>query len=323
MLRSMYSGISGLKNFQSKLDVVGNNIANVNTFGYKKGRVTFKDLVNQSVGSASGAGGGVGGTNPKQVGLGASMATVDNVFNQGALQNTGRTLDIGISGEGFYQVMTADGLQFTRSGNFYTDLEGNLVTGDGNYLIGVKAVAAGAGKVKADAVKDATGNAYPLPTNSGSLGLVSKPAGSTGYDADGVATYTTGTAPGNPYIRIEIPSTARNLSIGKDGLVTFIDDAGKLNNAGYIAMANFSNTGGLEKSGVNLFSQSQNSGTPVPGTPGAGGLGQLTSGTLEMSNVDLSEEFTEMIIAQRGFQANTRIITTSDQVLEELVNLKR
>ena len=108
MLRSMYSGISGLKNFQTKLDVVGNNIANVNTFGYKKGRVTFKDLVSQSGGSSSGAGGNVCGTNPKQVGLGASMSTVDNVYNQGALQNTGRVRDVGISGEGFFQVVTAE-----------------------------------------------------------------------------------------------------------------------------------------------------------------------------------------------------------------------
>ncbi|MGX8236233.1 flagellar basal body rod protein FlgG [Exiguobacterium undae] len=280
MLRSMYSGISGLKNFQTKLDVVGNNIANVNTFGYKKGRVTFKDLVNQSVGSASGAGGGVGGTNPKQVGLGASMSTVDNVYNQGALQNTGRTLDVGISGEGFYQVMTAEGIRYTRSGNFYTDLQGNIVTGDGNYVVG-----------------STTANAN----------LGAAPA----------------TLPSGSYKVLNIPAEARNLSIGKDGLVTYINPTGALTTVGYITLSNFANPGGLEKSGVNLFSASQNSGPAANGTPSLNGLGQLTSGTLEMSNVDLSEEFTEMIIAQRGFQANTRIITTSDQILEELVNLKR
>jgi len=296
MLRSMYSGISGLKNFQTKLDVVGNNIANVNTFGYKKGRVTFKDLVNQSVGSASGAGGGVGGTNPKQVGLGASMSTVDNVYNQGALQNTGRTLDIGISGEGFFQVMTADGVRYTRSGNFYTDVQGNIVTGDGNYLIGLS---------------DPLPNPTPatvtgtLPTNT--------------YDNQGKITAK---APAG-YVKLQIPTGAQNLSIGKDGLVTFVDATGGLQRVGYVSMANFANPGGLEKSGVNLFSASQNSGGAALGSPSTNGLGQLTSGTLEMSNVDLSEEFTEMIIAQRGFQANTRIITTSDQVLEELVNLKR
>ncbi|WP_294740861.1 flagellar basal body rod protein FlgG [uncultured Exiguobacterium sp.] len=296
MLRSMYSGISGLKNFQTKLDVVGNNIANVNTFGYKKGRVTFKDLVNQSVGSASGAGGGVGGTNPKQVGLGASMSTVDNVYNQGALQNTGRTLDIGISGEGFFQVMTADGVRYTRSGNFYTDVQGNIVTGDGNYLIGLS-----------DPLPNPTPTTVTgtLPTNT--------------YDNQGKITAK---APAG-YVKLQIPTGAQNLSIGKDGLVTFVDATGGLQRVGYVSMANFANPGGLEKSGVNLFSASQNSGGAALGSPSTNGLGQLTSGTLEMSNVDLSEEFTEMIIAQRGFQANTRIITTSDQVLEELVNLKR
>lgn len=284
MLRSMYSGISGLKNFQTKLDVVGNNIANVNTFGYKKGRVTFKDLVSQSVGSSSGAGGNVGGTNPKQVGLGASMSTVDNVYNQGALQNTGRVLDVGISGEGFFQVVTAEGIRYTRSGNFYTDLDGNLVTGDGNYLIG------------SDSQAIAEGDTPPVPLPE---------------------------AGGNGFQKLKVPTDARNLSIGKDGLVTYVDTTGALQNVGYITIANFANAGGLEKSGVNVFAASQNSGPPVLGTPSLNGMGQLTSGTLEMSNVDLSEEFTEMIIAQRGFQANTRIITTSDQVLEELVNLKR
>lgn len=284
MLRSMYSGISGLKNFQTKLDVVGNNIANVNTFGYKKGRVTFKDLVSQSVGSSSGAGGNVGGTNPKQVGLGASMSTVDNVYNQGALQNTGRVLDVGISGEGFFQVVTAEGIRYTRSGNFYTDLDGNLVTGDGNYLIG------------SDSQAIANGATPPVPLPE---------AGANGFQ------------------KLKVPTDARNLSIGKDGLVTYVDTTGALQNVGYITIANFANPGGLEKSGVNVFAASQNSGPPVLGTPSLNGMGQLTSGTLEMSNVDLSEEFTEMIIAQRGFQANTRIITTSDQVLEELVNLKR
>ena len=125
------------------------------------------------------------------------------------------------------------------------------------------------------------------------------------------------------YVKLQIPTGAQNLAIGKDGLVTFVDSTGALQRVGYVSMANFANPGGLEKSGVNLFSASQNSGPAAIGAPSTKGLGQLTSGTLEMSNVDLSEEFTEMIIAQRGFQANTRIITTSDQVLEELVNLKR
>jgi flagellar hook protein FlgE len=279
----MYSGISGLKNFQTILDVVRNKIANVNTFGYKRGRVTFKDLVSQSVGSSSCTGGNVGGTNPKQVGLGASMSTVDNVYNQGALKNSGRVLDVGISGEGFFQVVTADGIRYTRSRNFYTDIDGNLVTGDGNYLIGTGTQAAANGSPP-----------VPLPE-----------AGGAGFQ------------------KLKVPTDARNLSIGKDGLVTYVDTTGALQNVGYITIANFANPGGLEKSGVNVFAASQNSDPTVLGTPSFNGMGQLTSGTLEMSNVDLSEEFTERIITQRGLKANTRIITTSDQVLEELVNLKR
>ena len=263
MLRAMYSGISGLKNFQSKLDVVGNNIANVNTFGYKKGRVTFKDLVSQQVGSATGANAVSGGTNPKEVGLGGTMATVDNVYNQGAMQNTGRALDVGMSGEGFFALNVNGQTQYTRAGNFYTDNAGDIVNGDGSYLLS-----------------------------------------------------TTGQ-------KITIPAGAKSLSIGKDGQVSYVNDAGVSTQVGQIQIVTFANNAGLSKVGANNFIQSQNSGVPNPGIPGQQGRGELVSGALEMSNVDLSEEFTEMIVAQRGFQANTRIITTSDEILQELVNLKR
>lgn len=289
MLRAMYSGISGLKNFQSKLDVVGNNIANVNTFGYKKGRVTFKDLVSQQVGSASGGNGATaGGINPKEVGLGGTMATVDNVYNQGAMQNTGRALDVGISGEGFFVTIVNGQAQYTRAGNFYTDNNGDLVTGEGTYLLGTGA-------------KPAAN--LPAPNLTGNIPDVV--AGSTAYG------------------KISIPTDARSLSIGKDGQVSYVDAAGELQTAGYIVTANFSNNAGLSKVGANNFLQSQNSGDPLIGAAGDLGRGNLVSGALEMSNVDLSEEFTEMIVAQRGFQANTRIITTSDEILQELVNLKR
>ncbi|WP_070327491.1 flagellar basal body rod protein FlgG [Exiguobacterium aurantiacum] len=263
MLRAMYSGISGLKNFQSKLDVVGNNIANVNTFGYKKGRVTFKDLVSQQVGSATAANAVSGGVNPKEVGLGGTMATVDNVYNQGAMQNSGRALDVGISGEGFFAVNVNGQAQYTRAGNFYTDNAGDIVNGDGAYVLST-----------ADA-------------------------------------------------KITVPAGAKSLSIGKDGQVSYVNAEGTSVNLGQIQVVTFANNAGLSKVGANNYIQSQNSGIPNPGIPGQDGRGELVSGALEMSNVDLSEEFTEMIIAQRGFQANTRIITTSDEILQELVNLKR
>ncbi|PAM94534.1 hypothetical protein B4N84_12150 [Flavobacterium sp. IR1] len=122
---------------------------------------------------------------------------------------------------------------------------------------------------------------------------------------------------------MNIPTTAQSFSIGADGTISYIDQDGDLETAGVIQLANFANAEGLTKAGDNLYLQSTNSGVPQPQTPGNGGTGTLVAGTLEMSNVDLSEEFTEMIVAKRGFQANTRIITTSDEILQELVNLKR
>ncbi|MBN8191457.1 flagellar basal body rod protein FlgG [Bacillus sp. NTK074B] len=261
MLRSMYSGISGMKNFQTKLDVIGNNIANVNTYGYKKGRVVFKDMINQNISGASASGDTRGGVNPRQVGLGSQISTIDTIHTTGSLQSTGRVLDLAVSGSGFFQATDKAGLEtfYTRAGNFYMDNKGDLVTGDGLYL---------------------------------------KP-------------------------KINIPSDAKSMSIGQDGTVNFIDKDGVLKTAGQLSLAKFPNDGGLEKTGSNYFRETTNSGTPTIDFPGSAGIGTIESGFLEMSNVDLSEEFTEMITAQRGFQANTRIITTSDEILQELVNLKR
>ncbi|RFU68865.1 flagellar basal body rod protein FlgG [Bacillus sp. V59.32b] len=275
MLRSMYSGISGMKNFQTKLDVIGNNIANVNTYGFKKGRVVFKDLINQDLTGASAPNAGIrGGVNPKQVGLGSQLATIDTLHTTGSMQTTGRVLDMAISGDGYFVVGdTAGNESYTRAGNFYLDSTGDLVTGDGLYVLG---------------------------------------------DTQG-ATPTAGAA--FPAI-INIPTTATDMSISKNGTITFMD-GGILRTAGQIQLAKFANTGGLQKTGSNLFQDTINSGPPVPGFGTTAGFGDVESSTLEMSNVDLSEEFTEMIVAQRAFQSNTRIITTSDEILQELVNLKR
>ncbi|MGG3451329.1 flagellar basal body rod protein FlgG [Domibacillus aminovorans] len=261
MLRSMYSGISGMKNFQTKLDVIGNNIANVNTYGFKKGRAVFKDLVSQQIAGANGpTGGGRGGVNPKQVGLGAQLSAIDTIHTEGSTQTTGRTLDLAISGDGFFQVNDGTNTYYTRAGNFYMDENGDLVNSDGFYLGAV----------------------------------------------------------GTPF---NVPTTATSLSIGTDGTISYID--GTLNTSQRIEIAKFPNPEGLRKVGSNLYEVTDNSGVPVVGVPGVDGRGILSSGSLEMSNVDLSEEFTEMIVAQRGFQANTRIITTSDEILQELMNLKR
>ena len=286
MLRSMYSGIGAMRNFQTKLDVIGNNIANVNTYGFKKGRTIFKDLVSQQIAGASGPTANRGGVNPKQVGLGSQLAAIDTVHTQGSLQTTGRPLDLAISGDGFFILGELNNENlinplFTRAGNFYLDKEGYIVNADGLYLVGER--------------------------------------------------YQNGAFTGER-ARIQIPTDAKSVSIGADGVVNYVDAVGKLQVAGRIRLAKFPNNDGLEKVGGNLFRETANSGTIInPNnsnewiaySPQESGAGSIVSGTLEMSNVDLAEEFTEMIVAQRGFQANTRIITTSDEILQELVNLKK
>lgn len=275
MLRSMYSGISGLKNFQTKLDVIGNNISNVNTYGFKKGRVVFKDLISQTTAGATGPSAARGGVNAKQVGLGSQLAAIDTVTTGGSLQTTGRILDLAVSGDGYFRVgpatAAATDISYTRAGNFYLDSAGDIVTADGMYLLN-----------------------------------------------------TAGT-------KINVPTTSQSMSIGQDGTVNVVNAAGVLSSVGTVSLAKFPNSEGLEKVGGNYFKQSPASGFPdgaatIAGAnynPQVGGKGSIQSGFLEMSNVDLSEEFTEMIVTQRGFQANSRIITTSDEILQELVNLKR
>lgn len=263
MLRSLYSGISGMKNFQTKLDVIGNNVANVNTFGFKKGRVTFSDAISQTMSGATGpTTGGKGGSNSKQVGLGSSIASIDTLHTQGSMQNTGRGLDLAISGNGYFVVNDGTTDYYTRAGNLYLDEAGTIVNSDGFKL--------------------------------GSKGTT-----------------------------LKIPSDSQSFSIGKDGKINIVGANGTLDSTQQIQIAMFSNPEGLDKIGTNLYQKSSNSGTVVLKDPEAGGAGSIKSSFLEMSNVDLSEEFTEMIVAQRAFQSNTKIITTSDEILQELVNLKR
>lgn len=429
MIRSMYSGISGLKNFQTKLDVIGNNISNVNTYGFKKGRTIFKDLISQTTAGASAATGTRGGVNAKQVGLGSQLASIDTIHAGGALQSTGNTLDLAISGDGFFQVADSTNANregfvnplYTRAGNFYMDNEGYLVNGDGKFLVGgvtkvdptaltdalASAVTAAEtandradeAKIAADAltatldplkaeVKTANDElaaakalspADPAAVTQAEAGLklaednlknAMDPKHADGADAKAAldadtaaataaeelakanATVTNLSYPdastvernweatgnlntggsylpdmaitvGGEYRPIKIPTDAQSMNIGQDGTVTFVDKEGTLRWAGQLVLAKFPNPGGMEKVGSNYFKDTSNSGTPILQTATESGMGSINSGFLEMSNVDLSEEFTDMIVAQRGFQANTRIITTSDSILEELINLKR
>ncbi|MGP4059832.1 flagellar basal body rod protein FlgG [Halobacillus litoralis] len=295
MLRSMYSGISGMKGFQTKLDTIGNNIANVNTYGFKKGRVTFQDMMSQTMSGAQGptvgAGGDNvrGGLNPSQVGLGSQVGSIDTIHTQGNRQTTNRPLDLSLEGDGMFilaeggteeidpEVQTINlqnvNTSFTRAGNFYLDSDGAIVNNEGKYLVG-------------------------QPEGEESAGIIT------------------------------IPDTAQSFSIQTDGSVNYVDENGDPQMAGQVRLANFSNPSGLEKIGGNSFQYTENAGAAIEGlddllVAGQDGTGQMVSGALEMSNVDLAESFTEMITAQRGFQANTRIITTSDEILQELVNLKR
>lgn len=327
MLRSMYSGISGLKNFQTKLDVIGNNISNVNTYGYKKERTVFKDLISQTQTGASSPTPSRGGVNAVQVGLGSQLAAIDTLHNAGSMQTTGRTLDMAISGDGFFMVADSMGepdpvtgeivdpgyenVLYTRAGNFYMDKNGYLVNGDGKYLVGHGLATANL------SIDDNTS----IPGSDAINGKANNGLDLTGNLLDdGTGTAQIDLTTQSP---IRIPITAQSMTVGQDGTVNYVDYKGDLQYAGQLILAKFPNASGLQKNGGNYFQVTANSGLPYGQTATVEGLGSINSGFLEMSNVDLSEEFTEMIVAQRGFQANSRIITTSDEILQELVNLKR
>ena len=285
MLRSMFAGVSGLRSHQTMMDVTGNNIANVNTFGYKSSRATFQDALYQTVRGATGATAAAGGTNPTQIGLGARVASIDGVFSQGALQLTNRATDVSIQGEGFFVTDGPQGMRYTRAGTFGFDDTGNLVGPNGEFVQGVS----GANPpTNADLV---------APTAVGGLQAITVP----------------------PAVMADL----RDISFGADGHITARDGTGAEVKIGRLATATFVNTNGLTRTGESSFAQSGNSGDPQIGAPNEAGRGSLSGGTLEMSNVDLAQEFTQLIMSQRGYQANARTITTSDELLQELINIKR
>jgi flagellar hook protein FlgE len=284
MLRSLFAGISGLRANQVALDVAGNNIANANTIGYKSSSTVFQDTLSQMLTGGTRAGGARGGRNPIQVGLGVQLAATALNLNQGSAQTTGRPTDLMISGDGMFVVQAGNEKLYTRAGAFTFDDQGVLVTPSGARVQGYKLDAAGV----------ATGGLTDLtldPVNA----VPAAPAG------------------------VELKS----YSIGTDGKITGVFDDGVSRELGQLALADFENPMGLEKVGETAFRASPSSGGPQLGVAGQGRRGTMTAGALEMSNVDLAAEFTNLILAQRGFQASSRVITTSDQVLEDLVNIKR
>ena len=293
MLRSMYSGVSGMKTNQTKMDVIGNNIANSTTTAFKAGRVQFRDLFSQSQARAQGpSAAGRGGVNPKQVGQGVSVSAIDTLFEGGSMQPTGRDLDLGIEGEGFFVVATdkqGTNLRYTRDGAFYKDEAGFLVNAEGFRLLGDSF----------QPEKPVTNPPVQKPTiNSSALEALSIPNEINGHKLD-------------------------SFSIDESGLITGIYDDGSVHYLGSITLAKFENNGGLEKRGGNTYAKSLNSGEPIYGTATAGGMGVVRQSCLESSNVDLANEFTDMIVTSRAYQANSRIITTADEMLQELISLKR
>ena len=409
MMRSMFAAISGLKNHQTFMDVVGNNIANVNTTGFKQSRVTFQDILSQTVRSASGPQGGRGGVNPEQVGLGMLISGIDTIQTQGTLQSTGKLTDMAIQGDGYF--VMSDGKQqlYTRDGSFDLALDGTLASASsGLHVMGWQAnpltgvidttvppttisVPIGQGMTgKASSsltitgnlddtnaggatnavtvsstVYDAQGNAVPITltftksaantwgvaatttatgvTVTGSTTLVFNGQGKVATGGTGTMSIAlTGGASTPQSISLDLTAMTQltansdlnsntdgasagsltSFTVGQAGDITGIYSNGYKQALGQVALASFANPSGLMKSGGNLFSASANSGTANIGVPDSNGRGTIATGFLEGSNVDLAQQFTNMIMAERGFQANSRVITTSDEILQDLVNLK-
>ncbi len=435
MMRSLYSGVSGLKTHQTKMDVIGNNISNVNTYGYKSQRTTFKDCYYQTISGSANATGALGGSNPAQVGYGSTVNTIDVLHTSGGYVPTGMAMDLFIDGEGYFIAKDGNGAEsYTRVGVLSFDGDGNLVDGNGKYICGypvarytestaghtagdiileekpakaaslvVNGVQIKFGDVNGDffngfkikTVTDATATGVTAsadvankiitvttndPSNISLTDLQTAIQGMTAASGTGVipteiqagldqitvtatdgaiTTIATGvtsskaTGGENKYTStvldksngiqtIKKPGTLidtdgdgnydseandvmslSSISIGPTGVITGQDSNGKIIEIGQIALANVPNPAALTLDGNSYLKAISNTGDITYTVPGDGTVGQIVSGGLENSNVDLANELTDMIITQRGFQANSRIITVGDEMLQEIVNLKR
>jgi flagellar hook protein FlgE len=466
MMRSLFSGVSGLQNHQTRMDVVGNNIANINTTGFKRNRVNFQDILYQQLQGAAHPTEDLGGINPKEVGLGMSIASIDTIHIQGSLQTTGVGTDLAISGTGFFILQDGGKTMYTRAGAFSVDESGLMVNpangmrvqgwmareaGGETFIdvsrqvedliipVGGKDPARATGTVNfacnldkripevpenpteaelrrgtwttaidiydsfgqthilqvqftrvpgqnnswnaavivdpegADSTNTAAGLGEAAPaageppvftvnfSNEGTLlsaedgaGNVSGAEGqvlmNVAFDVLGAAPGEDGAPPRQEFVLnlgtlggisntitqySEASSTKvvaqdgytmgylDNFKIDQSGVITGVYSNGNTRMLGQVAMASFPNQGGLEKAGDNNFVVSNNSGADNIGPSGVAGKGKIVSGALEMSNVDMAEQFVDMIVTQRGFQANSRTIQTADQLLQELLTLKR
>lgn len=463
MMRSLYSGVSGLQNHQTRMDVIGNNISNVNTTGFKRGRVNFQDMISQQVGGAAKPTEELGGVNPKDVGLGMTIATIEQVFSQGNLQTTGVSTDVAIRGNGFFILKDGDESFYTRNGQFGLDSNGTLVNPangqrvqgwmardlNGEQIVQTAAtptdlvVPVGSkdpakatenvlfacnlnkntaeiqeGASASDIAKgtwgteqkiyDSFGNEHLLSVsftkvpgvanswqatvnvdadnadftqtrvglgttdgvqntfivnfdNYGQLASVEDSSGNISNQEGEIILQTSFTVPeanadenGNPYrqtfninlgtigsMKNTITQSASksttkaysqdgytlgyldNFKIDSSGTITGVYSNGTNRVIGQLALATFANDRGLEKAGNNTYVETNNSGQANIGESGIAGKGSLLAGALEMSNVDLSEQMTDMIVTQRGFQSNAKTIQTADTLLETVLSLKR
>jgi flagellar hook protein FlgE len=287
----MTSAISGLQNFQQRMDVIGNNIANVNTVGFKAARTDLSDSFSQTLRNSSAASADSSGSSAMQIGTGVGTSSIKNLYTQGAVNGTGLGTDLAIDGEGFFVVRDpmSNEVFVTRAGGFQRDGENYLVTSTGQRVQGLN-----------------FDNTVAPPTST---------YGDIRIDMTG--------APGG------VNGAFKSFSFKDNGEIHVADDNAKSFVRAQLLLQNFSDPQGLVKRGNSLFSGMGAAGplggplSPTPEAPKSNGLGSIVAGALELANVDLSQEFSSMILAQRAFQANARVITTSDDMLQELVNLKR
>jgi flagellar hook protein FlgE len=408
MLRALSAAVSGLRTNQAALDVIGNNIANVNTLGFKASQAEFADLLSQTIAGEQAPSSGVGGKDAMQVGLGATLGAIRTLFTQGVIQSTNNPSDLAIQGEGFFVVKNGTDTLYTRAGAFTLDAAGTLVdgvTGDrlqgayGDIVISPGSMIPGSpsttevfgGNLDASqadgtthvvtfSVNDSLGTAHTVAltftkafattpgewtwaaatTDPNITGLTGA-TGAVTFDTTGALTGTTTASLGVAFaaaagvatpqaVTLDFGSasnaapltgnaanstasltsqdgfaagTLRQWSIGSDGSINASYDNGRNAVIDTIQLATFDNPGGLLHSGQNMFTISANSGIPHIGNPGTGGAGTLLPGALEGSNVDLAKQFTDLITAQRGFEASARVIRVGDEVLQTVVNIKQ
>jgi len=408
MLRALSSAVSGLRTNQAELDVIGNNIANVNTVGFKGSQTVFADLLNQTIAGEQAPSGNVGGKDAMQVGLGSAVGAIRTIFTQGIIQSTNNPSDLAIQGDGFFVLRNGTNTLYSRAGGFTLDSDGVLVDSVTGYRVqgaaGDIQIAPGSmipgsastteefgGNLDASqpdgtthvvtfSVNDSLGTAHTLSltltkafaTNPGQWNFtvattdpnITGLTGSTGsvtFDVNGAlsagSTATLGVAfaaatgvatpqsvtldfgsasnpsplTGNAATSTAslssqdgyVAGTLRQWSIGSDGTINASYDNGRNAVLDTIQLATFANPGGLLHAGQNMFTVSSNSGVARVGNPGAGGAGTLLPGALEGSNVDLARQFTDLITAQRGFEASARIIRVGDEILQTVVNIKQ